>query len=1066
MRYAYDRSGRLTRITSAGGRVTEISYDPAGRIARLAPDDDLALDLSWTAAGRLRSLRRGPELATLDYDSFGNLGELQRNGKPERLLVHDPAGRLRLVADSDLALLGFEHDASGRVIATTSATRDGVATERLARDALGRVTTHRAADGAVTALGYDRRGLLATIRDPAGILAALDYDDQLQPRTSTAAANTAFAATQSLTHDELGAIATLTTAGGRTYATVRDDFGRIVASTHPDAGTSSLRYDPADRLVERRDADGSVRSYRYDEDSRLVERQSATPGQARRRVALRYRGARLVAIDSDAQGEVRRFDGQSRLVMNERRFHGERPFTVSESFEYRGDGQLAARTLADGSVLRARANPTGRIVALEWLAFPGAEAVAIVSDIESDHLGARSWTYGNGVRYRATRSASGRLLGMSYREPGGGELLSLGLRYDPVGNVAAESRNGAFSEHRYDPLARLISARSANGITRFAYDAEGNRIASQSPALTPLTMPSGPERFDAAGRLIGDGLRRFRWSAEGSLIEVRSALAGDDSEPIARYEYNARGERISAWNGAAAPTHFLYHDGLVSAELDGDGRVLRHYFHLAGVPIATIDLSWPQERGTGRSAPRTTVTFLHSNHLRAPELATDHSGRAVWRRTVPAFGAPELGDRARAPDGQERGGPRSYRQPLAFAGQYRDAATGLHYNLHRYYNPRSGRYLSPDPLGPLAGANAYAYAESNPRSGIDPLGLILFAFDGTGNTPASRTNVSWLANYYRDNASGISGATRPFYEPGPGSGWWAPGDSALAYTLSLVVARQLKRLDDYLLATVARASSLTGASTAPISATIDMVGFSRGAAAARSFANQVAAREREGYYLRLLKGRCVDVELRFMGLFDTVLSIAAESFELGIPAAVAYASQAVALNEHRTLFPLESIEPDFAAIGATPTRVELGFVGAHSDVGGGYACASGCDGGDLSDIALNWMLEQARRAGVTMATLPPEQRKVTNPVLHNEVYALPYIAWGSDQDRAVRYPNAADAPWPAPFQRDAPIAGLDTATSSAFVISEPDPDAHVEGSVDLAAYRSWLASAYGLVLAP
>jgi RHS repeat-associated protein len=36
---------------------------------------------------------------------------------------------------------------------------------------------------------------------------------------------------------------------------------------------------------------------------------------------------------------------------------------------------------------------------------------------------------------------------------------------------------------------------------------------------------------------------------------------------------------------------------------------------------------------------------------------------------------------------------------LRLAGQYYDAETGLHDNWHRTYNPGTGRYLQPDPLG-------------------------------------------------------------------------------------------------------------------------------------------------------------------------------------------------------------------------------------------------------------------------------------------------------------------------------------------------------------------------------
>lgn len=53
-----------------------------------------------------------------------------------------------------------------------------------------------------------------------------------------------------------------------------------------------------------------------------------------------------------------------------------------------------------------------------------------------------------------------------------------------------------------------------------------------------------------------------------------------------------------------------------------------------------------------------------------------------------------------------------------------DRETNLHYNYHRWYDPGTGRYPTPDPLG-LAGGDLslYLYAKNNPLSHIDPLGL-------------------------------------------------------------------------------------------------------------------------------------------------------------------------------------------------------------------------------------------------------------------------------------------------------------------------------------------------------
>ena len=53
----------------------------------------------------------------------------------------------------------------------------------------------------------------------------------------------------------------------------------------------------------------------------------------------------------------------------------------------------------------------------------------------------------------------------------------------------------------------------------------------------------------------------------------------------------------------------------------------------------------------------------------------------------------------------------------------RNAETGLHYNWNRYYDPDTGRYLSPDPIGLEGGLNLYAYVENDPVDLVDPEGL-------------------------------------------------------------------------------------------------------------------------------------------------------------------------------------------------------------------------------------------------------------------------------------------------------------------------------------------------------
>ena len=96
-----------------------------------------------------------------------------------------------------------------------------------------------------------------------------------------------------------------------------------------------------------------------------------------------------------------------------------------------------------------------------------------------------------------------------------------------------------------------------------------------------------------------------------------------------------------------------------------------------------------------------------------PEALLDGSGRILARYQSDAWG------RLR----EAKGSPGQASTPLRFAGHREDGDTGLFYNRYRHYDPETGRYLSPEPLGLLGGLRPFAYAEGNPINFVDPDGL-------------------------------------------------------------------------------------------------------------------------------------------------------------------------------------------------------------------------------------------------------------------------------------------------------------------------------------------------------
>jgi RHS repeat-associated protein len=83
--------------------------------------------------------------------------------------------------------------------------------------------------------------------------------------------------------------------------------------------------------------------------------------------------------------------------------------------------------------------------------------------------------------------------------------------------------------------------------------------------------------------------------------------------------------------------------------------------------------------------------------------------------------------------------------------------TGLHYNWHRYYDPKTGRYLTNDPIGLVAGLNTYAYVDNNPLRWIDPSGFAKSSVDAAIEQAVIRGDINQL-RFLLENAANVGRA--------------------------------------------------------------------------------------------------------------------------------------------------------------------------------------------------------------------------------------------------------------------------------------------------------------------
>jgi RHS repeat-associated protein len=109
--------------------------------------------------------------------------------------------------------------------------------------------------------------------------------------------------------------------------------------------------------------------------------------------------------------------------------------------------------------------------------------------------------------------------------------------------------------------------------------------------------------------------------------------------------------------------------------------------------------------------PGETVYYFHNDHLGTPQVLTNDSQTIAWKAVYTPFG-------------DAVASIQTVENPFRFPGQYYDPETGLHYNYFRYYNPQTGRYITPDPIGLEGGINLFSYAKNNPLKYTDPFGLM------------------------------------------------------------------------------------------------------------------------------------------------------------------------------------------------------------------------------------------------------------------------------------------------------------------------------------------------------
>ena len=1119
----YTRNGVYTALSKRGADLTgrsSWSVSHEGVLARQLSDTEGRVLETSMQVGHARQVR------LFGYDEANRLVSVSDGPGTTRRIIWNTLGQVAARVDTLGREQRYRYDADGQMVEVTDAAGTPFAgTMRIGHDALGLTDRITAPNGALTRYVNDDFGRTLVIASPDSGTVTRSYDlaDRVVSSTDSHGNRASYA------YDAAGRIVRQSIVGAGSATPVITTWqwrGQdLLAVEHP---TQSERYsyDAQHRLLSKTvilhragaapltsrtsydyHADGQPRSITLADGSVIeykLNAQHAVVGLVRHRVRTPW---------------LRWMLPSQTIVSNI-----ERDRVDISAFDYGNGVQARFQRSPEGTLARIvyrlpQARASGKVLAA------GGE---LLLGIAPANAAAADAAPGKPVQALALPREPGSLLDYRYLWDVQGNLLAVrgnddarDFAYDAQDRLVVEARTAA------GPGVRQVAFDATSTSARYFYDASGNRVLGQQraaladaaggvlgPTVHTAYVPganrkltdtdlAAPIRYDASGLPLAIGRRAYDWDALGKLTAVRQ-----DGKPLAAYRYNHRGERVAKTAGADT-RHFLYTGRKVAAEIDARGQVTRQYLYLGGKPFAIIDhADGVRPDGEERSASgqawhdlgrvfmawfgnaRETLAYLHTNHLGAPEAATDAQAKPVWLASYSGFGLITVSHKGKG-----------FVQPLRLPGQYEDGETGLYYNDHRYYDPQAGRYLSPDPLGLQADINSYAYVSNNPLRYVDPEGLVLFAFDGTGNSRDdtwlasqgdSRSNVSMFYDRYQDGPSryisgvgtvDVSDPDRPI-RPGDFVPWHvlippSRERADMAYNYSGIA--RIVRMEEYF-----NAEADAFANDDEVM-NIDIVGFSRGAAQARDFANRIAARTTpDGWYKYTVTGqngapsvtKCQRVNFRFLGLWDTVLSTnRGPAYNLAIPDQFAHVSHAIALNEFREevnrdvpgsrwgAFPLESIGR--APIPEGKVRIERGFIGAHADIGGGY----GPDENQLAQVALEWMVKQAVAAGVIMDDIP--RTVIARPIMHdmskNQNAPDGRPTW---EDRNVHYRDGTVVK-----QQDMDLPGMKFRDTEQFITYRPstvDENGNLvrgpapgmgTGTVDMAGYLAWLrANGYDLNL--
>lgn len=267
-------------------------------------------------------------------------------------------------------------------------------------------------------------------------------------------------------------------------------------------------------------------------------------------------------------------------------------------------------------------------------------------------------------------------------------------------------------QFRYDDLYQL---KSESGTVSHTYknDSIYNRTAKDEYLY----------RLNVLNQILSDGQSSYHYDLNGCLI-YKSSKNNED-----QYHYDSLGRLVTILSGDQKTTYTydetnrrlskqVYHQKL----LIHSENYLYQGKHEIGIVNSSGKITTLRILGNGLGAEigaavaleinDTTYAPLHDHQGNIVTLVDASTGKVGECYRYSAFGEEEIYNQ----DGQRL--TRSL-NPWRYCSKHHDVETGYIYFGQRYYDPKLGRWITPDPIGFSDGPNLYAYVHNNPLTHLD-----------------------------------------------------------------------------------------------------------------------------------------------------------------------------------------------------------------------------------------------------------------------------------------------------------------------------------------------------------